>query len=241
MFIQDAKTRRLLNQFCTKGISPSGYSELEKALDASSLAPLLQHLKSEMNTLLPTVVCPCEWSKFIRALASSSPVCALVHPNERVFDLLKKLITEDITSDPTSMLLLQQEVPVLFDLLSNCSHLPKKTMTPLIHAIVDRASAPFVSESSDSNAIPDQKSILEELAFFPNLPKVRARGIFKVDSHTCHEIKCTKQSSGHPSLLPGIFTLFCPHGEFNQQLHYFAAYNLTFQRDMLWLSSNASP
>lgn len=209
------KTRCLLSEFCKKGITPDAFSELEEliSIHASSLAPLLQHVKFEMNSSLPTLTCPREWSKFICALASSSPVCALVHPSEKVFDLLKKLTTEDITINSTSMQLLQQEIPVLFDVLSNTSHLPRKSLIPLIHAIIERASAPFTSNTPNSETAPDEKTILEELAFFPNLPKVRGRGMFEVDRHTYKEMKCTKQSSGHPSLLPGIFTLFCPHGE----------------------------
>lgn len=92
-------------------------------------------------------------------------------------------------------------------------------MVPLCNSIIEKAKALFTSENYKAEAEPENKSILEELAYFPSLPKVRARGTFEADQHNNKVIKCTKQSSGHPSLLPGIFTLFCPHGEFNECMH----------------------
>ena len=50
--------------------------------------------------------------------------------------------------------------------------------------------------------------------FFPNLPQYRGRGKYAADRQkTSHpNDSCRKASYGHPSLFPGIFTLFCPHG-----------------------------
>lgn len=212
------RTRCLLKDFCSKGITLLEFSELEQliTLHAPPMASLLLFLKQEINTSLPTILCPQKWSKFIGALSCSSAVCALVHPSAKLFALLEKIATEDVTMNPTDMQLLQQEIPVLFEVLSSTAHLPRKALVPLCNSIIEKAKAPFTSESDEVEAEPENKSVLEELAYFPSLPKVRARGMFESDQHNQKVIKCTKQSSGHPSLLPGIFTLFCPHGKADQ-------------------------
>ena len=54
----------------------------------------------------------------------------------------------------------------------------------------------------------------DELRFFPNLPLLSRHGNYTADkSLKTHDSEsCRKASYGHPSLLPGIFTVFCPHG-----------------------------
>lgn len=226
VFIQDKHTRSLLKEFCIKGITQLEWNELSDQLlpkFAPSIGLLFQHLKAEINiSSLPLVSCPNMWSKFISALACPSPVCALVHPSDKVFTLLRKIVSEDITRDPISMQLLQQEIPVIFDLLNkNSGNLPRKCLTTIIEVMISKASAPFsaaeVEDSPDTSL--NVEPVLQELAYFPSLPKVRSRGLYSADQHTTKGVKCTKQSSGHPSLLPGIFTLFCPHGKFPLFVH----------------------
>ena len=50
-----------------------------------------------------------------------------------------------------------------------------------------------------------------DVAYFPSLPVVRRRGIYTIDRKQKPD-GCRKNSSRHPTLLPGIFTLFCQHG-----------------------------
>ena len=151
-------------------------------------------------------------------LACQSPVCALVHPNDQLFNLLKKITEDNFTSDPLNMETLQQEVPILFEVLGTVSHLPKKAISSLITSLIEKAKAPFHYSKSESveTAIPmvDQ---FQELSYFPHLLSVRTRGVYEADKHLCKATGCNKHSSGHPSLLPGLFTLFCPHGE--QEVH----------------------
>ncbi|CAG2219533.1 unnamed protein product [Mytilus edulis] len=58
---------------------------------------------------------------------------------------------------------------------------------------------------------PDEE---DGLSYFPSLQKVRRRGQFISDKKRprMKDDVCSKLSKGHPSLLPGVFTLFCPHG-----------------------------
>ncbi|SMN12461.1 hypothetical protein SPBRAN_1116 [uncultured Candidatus Thioglobus sp.] len=162
------------------------------------------------------VSCPTEWAPLLSSLASPSAVCGMVHPSDEVFDLIKSLALADITVDVRSMELLQREVPVLFDLVKTVKYMPRESLVPLMDRIVELVLTPFSLPSEESDPADDEvpsNSELQELAFFPSLPKVRARGKYECDKQGHKLPGCTKQSSGHPSLLPGIFTLYCPHGK----------------------------
>lgn len=74
----------------------------------------------------------------------------------------------------------------------------------------------FVDATEDSSNKEDVIHF-DELSYFPSLEKYRNRGRFEKDKHLRQKDKeqydiCQKKYLGHPSLLPGIFTLFCPHG-----------------------------
>jgi hypothetical protein len=63
---------------------------------------------------------------------------------------------------------------------------------------------------------PSEDAVEEDgLGFFPSLPMIRRRGMFVADKQGSKQREdfCTKFSKGHPSLLPGVFTVFCPHGK----------------------------
>ena len=49
---------------------------------------------------------------------------------------------------------------------------------------------------------------------FSSLPKVHGHGLYEVDkkASTDKNEQCHKESWGHPTLSPGIYTLYCPHG-----------------------------
>ena len=51
-------------------------------------------------------------------------------------------------------------------------------------------------------------------SFFPNLPLVRGKGNYAADTTTTQSDgdACWKASYGHPTLTPGICTIYCPHG-----------------------------
>lgn len=134
------------------------------------------------------------------------------------------------------MEILQKEIPVLF---ANVSHLPRNSLIPLIDAIIQKASAPF--SSSTPEEVCNLQSLLQELSYFPSLPKIRERGTYKSDCHSSKVKGCTKQSSGHPSLLPGIFTLFCPNGERSPQFILLCNHIVRGCRNLLWVSGNAGP
>ena len=48
----------------------------------------------------PVIQCPPAWRKLIQGLASCSPVCALLPPNDTCINLVKQMKEGDITKDP---------------------------------------------------------------------------------------------------------------------------------------------
>ena len=85
-------------------------------------------------------------------------------------------------------------------------------MSPVLDVFKRVALAPFGEVAVDNST-----SLLngeETLCFFQSLPRIRNRRHYKADVDTKVHL-CTKKYTIHPSLTPGIFTLFCPHGVYN--------------------------
>lgn len=175
------------------------------------MIPLMDYLKADVITSSVTLMPPKVWCGLIAALATPSPVCALVHPSDKIFHLLERMKSENITVDPVAMQTLQQEIPVLFELLRLLKYVPTKVLSPLIAALIEKSAAPFSSDSNHSvTSVCAAK--MEPLSFFPQLPSIRSRGTYTADRTNTTKKICAKHHHGHPTLLPGIFTLFCQHG-----------------------------
>ena len=83
-------------------------------------------------------------------------------------------------------------------------------MAPILDELRSKALAPFqeiVMADSGTRMITDEDS----LSYFPSLPQIRNRRHYEADVDTKVQL-CTKKYDSHPSLSPGIFTLFSPHG-----------------------------
>ena len=167
------------------------------------------------------VTCHEPWSIFLQALSSSSPVCALIPPTTEVASLLNDLqsgVTEFI-ANPSKMAKFQVEVPVLFMLVKDLIHYPVKALTPVIGRLLKLSTGPFSSaaqSSANDSFIFEPLPITRELSFFPQLKIYREKGNY-ICEHSSSSIRnfeiCNKKSSRHPTLLPGIFTIFCEHGK----------------------------
>ena len=83
----------LLKGYATKGIFVEELSELLLAQrHSSNLFTLLKHLQ---DLDLKIIKCPSVWYDFIATLASPSPVCATIHPLEKLFNLLKMMASDE--------------------------------------------------------------------------------------------------------------------------------------------------
>ena len=79
--------------------------------------------------------CKPEWSAFLFTLSSLSPVCAMIHPSERVSSLILVMLTSDITQDVVNLKVLQEEIPVIFDLVRSLGYYPKEILAPLLNEL----------------------------------------------------------------------------------------------------------
>ena len=107
---------------------------------------------------------------------------------------------------------LQETLPVLFELILSLGHSPL-FVTPVLKEMLDKTMSPFSKHEglTDTITAPTQEDEMKTLCFFPNLPVIRYRRSYESDS-TKKTTICTKKHTGHPSLTPGVFTLFCHHG-----------------------------
>ena len=146
------------------------------------------------------------------ALGKPSPVCVLLPQFESLDSLYKKLVDNvPVKQSPGDLLLLQQSCPVFFDTISlvEGDNLPS-ALCGLISDLLEKAKTPF---NVDSLADTGSQEIihLQDLEYFPCPPVVRSRGSFCFDCHAPSDT-CTKRSTRHTTLLPGIFLVHCKHG-----------------------------
>ena len=209
-----------MSTFAQKNLSQTEVSEMKALINKH--APFMNELIAHLTLSSCSTTCPEPWKKLLRSLSASSPVCALIHPNEReLHDILtdiannKKRIPD---LDTSSLCCLQQQFPTLFNLIlamkssGECNTL-QHILSFLVPGLLKKANSPFGYQLSEVPETEDSTfgTPSDEIAFFPQLPIVRNRGSYAADKRSIKKV-CTKLRSGHPTLLPGVFTLFCEHG-----------------------------
>lgn len=163
-----------------------------------------------------SVVAPDDLQDFLFSLSSSSPVCSYIRVRPPVGSLIDDIMAGvNIKQDPSKLKTLAEDLPIVYKVIAS----PRITSLPqplvkLLLELWSKAKATFAGaepHTDESNAIHE-----DELVFFPSLPKLRNRGLYAADlaRDTNKSRSCRKQYGGHPTLLPGIFTVYCPHGEF---------------------------
>ena len=112
----------------------------------------------------------------------------------------------------------QRCVPVLAAFIVVC---PKDSRGQLhedvrkvIGHIVCCALRPFDRPVPSACSYPLPDSAASVFSYFPHLPQRHGPGRYKADQQRQANAgdDCRKRSYGHPTLTPGIFTIFCPHG-----------------------------
>lgn len=192
-------------------VSETTMASLHVALQRCA-PPLDSFLTWCISTFGTDVPFPRAISALFKALGKSSPVCALLPQWESLDALYKKLVDNmPIKQSPGDLLLLQQSCPLLFDTISfvEGDHLPS-VLCVLIKDLLEKAKAPF-NVASLTDADSEDLWHVQDLEYFPCLPVVRSRGDFCFDTTSPSNI-CTKKSTRHPTLLPGIFLVHCKHG-----------------------------
>lgn len=200
----------LLYKYCTKGFGgDKDFRQLLELVDAHqpALAPLL----CELQCVPETANSPPEaLSSFLKQLACSTPVSALVSQSEELHEALHSPTLS--CQDPHTMKLFLREAPVIARLLSSLQDMPEACRV-LLQAISHTARAPFAGNVHQLGET-DQE---EESSYFPTFSKKCERGTYIMDAKgskdkDCETKKCHKKTRGHYSLSPGLFILLCSHG-----------------------------
>lgn len=179
-----------------------------------SVLPFIKWLKDYFDTYSD---CPKAIRALVRAVGASSPVCGLLRPREDIHELFKELVHgNSIFSSPDKVRLLQEECPVVFSALRELTPpiLPR-SWCPMFEEMLKRSMLPFLASSSlptDDNIETQALNDNDGLCFFPTLPKRRLRKFYAADAARRKEDICVKRNPGHTFFLPGLFTLFCIHG-----------------------------
>lgn len=212
--IADKKTRQLLNKF-SSATQASPFSE-------SLFAELLVLAQLHSASLYCVLKCfsasrypPFAVQPLLRELATPSPACSWIHPSSEMVETLQSIISgQSPRSNPAHLKVMQKFSPILFRILSSSeteAYLPELRL--LLKDLLAVSLNPF---AGCQKPVEDVGSACTEspsdMAYYPSLPVVRDRGVYVADKTSTQLDKCKKKSLRHPSLLPGIFTLFCPHG-----------------------------
>ena len=89
-------------QYATKGLHYDQVLEMNHLASshASSLVGLLEFFQSANSSNRKLYQCPLVWRKLIQSLASSSPVSALLPPDDGSEKLMKIMMERDIKDSP---------------------------------------------------------------------------------------------------------------------------------------------
>lgn len=216
VFIDDQACRSLLSKYAK---TATCNHELRDFLDsdADELVTMLNTFCPSLANLLihfdKNIPCPGACSELLTALSSCSPVCALILPTPTIIRLVQSICEGvEIRKLPSEWKLLHENVPIIYRLI--CNH--NETSLPpeyrqVVNEMLLKAQLPFLKTEKHS-LIPVSTSVLENhYEYFPSLEKYCSRPTYVSDKRRENYV-CSKSYKGHPSLLPGIFTLFCPHG-----------------------------
>jgi hypothetical protein len=216
VYITEVEIRKLLKKFA----SHSDQTNVE-AITLSDKEHLMKLLKAQYRELYELLLriatnrlsAPAFSRKFVLSLASTSPICSYI-PLSALHLLDRVAAGEDLRSFPSAWLLLQETAPVVFEMIVTCEleHLPHEFRS-LLRLLIDKVNVMFdLCQPIQCDEVPSGDN--DESSFFPSLPMLRNRGYYEGDTVRGNtDVTCGKNFRGHPTLLPGIFTIYCSHGE----------------------------
>ena len=143
------KSSKLLQQFADGKVSALEYNELMELLEKHS--PKLKHFINAVMQTWPdsSKALPMSCVPLLRALAITSPVTAILHPDDTTKDVLNKIVNgEDIMSDPDFVHCLQQAVPLIHEAVAHIAEEAFPTLWELVKVMMYWAEKPLSLQSS---------------------------------------------------------------------------------------------
>ena len=214
MFVNNQKARTLLTKYATTGVSREQVAELKRSLGLYQ--PVLLRLLNSFISEGYETKCPVVYADFLVCLGSDFPVCGLIHHHPGFVDMLRDVAAGiDVTTDPNNFILLEQQCPVLADLLHKLKWDISVYLRDIIGELIVKAEAPFINKDIHDIPLCDDSCTCTGTGYFPTLTKHSHRGDYILDDKKKEMAGgCTKRSSSHKTLTPGLFTLSCVHGKY---------------------------
>ena len=232
VLIKTKKARDLLLQYscfkrdrkpivCPQKLTDVEFKQLTEILHSDgfiALEKLLLKIEDEHQEKLAPVL----YRRFFSEIARNAPACGMVQIAgcKEACDTLKKVANRsiDVFMPQNSYYwnLLSKKAPVISSFLSLChqhisSEIPQEVFDLLGHISVT-IQAPFKVSKADKFHYPEPNRT-NSLSYFPSLPQLHGNAVYQIDKSriAAGSDVCNKTSSKHPTLTPGIFTVYCPH------------------------------
>lgn len=147
---------------------------------------------------------PAAWRTLIRDISANSPAIGMVGDLNLINSLIEcRVLGEEM------LLALKEEAPMLYNVLrEDTQHL--EVLRPMLTHLREKVN--YVLSFTEHTLTPGEA---DHLCHFPNMPQLVHRGKYFNDKDKKMDI-CTKKAPRHQTLTPGIFTLSCEHGMFEQ-------------------------
>eukprot|EP00794_Sanderia_malayensis_P020807 gene20807-22851_t len=181
-----------------------------------------QYARESEKTKLETVpfTCPRVWMPFVEALGVATPVCGLIHQDKVLLTALENLVKANGAVSAEILGIVRTKFPVLHDIVSTFEKFQCPiALLPVLKILVEKSKQPFqdyngVDAADDDLLLSEGESPEHSIySHWPCLTQSRRRGKYTVDKKGSKKdtMSCHKTSKGHPTLLPGVFTMFCKH------------------------------
>ena len=126
--------------------------------------------------------------------------------------------SEDNEADEVIVDQLQMKAPILTRFISHFRVIPTDTRAVLLE-FIETIAAPLTTVQLpepaaihlDDNYQDSKLDVFLSLNQVYGLPKFKSDSLFHRENGKDTEDSCRKKTKGHPSLSPGIFTVYCPH------------------------------
>ena len=127
-------------------------------------------------------------------LASSSPVCAIIHPGDELQQVFTTIADGTTDLDVYTLHFLQQNCPLTLNVLQKVKPPPKQP-SPVLYELLRKANAPF---NIPENLQGPNNPCNGDNSYFPALPMIRCCGSYVADSY-CEESKILHKTWYHAS------------------------------------------
>ena len=190
-------------------------SDYQKLCDSLSTNPALQDVIREAGN-----PCPNSIRMLAGELSRNSSTCGIYQiagDSNQAYRILTELVNGDGTDFPSTVYnhlnLLQKSCSLIVEFLLS-QNIQISTKIKLLKELLISVNAPFSGRVEPGDEFygaftgSDQK-----LGFFPNYSLKRGKANYDADkTKENFSTGCRKLTKGHPTLNPGLFTIFCRHG-----------------------------